>query len=591
MRFKEEPKKPEFKKRESALMALLISLSKALPAGLVAMMGGPMVAGALLLALGGLALGGGTLYLGLMASGLKTPNIKKNYSTFGKFLGDQKSMAETVLDPDAIRAASADNEEPHPDDETSLGYLIPEDMPGSDKDKDGKEKKDADYKKADGSKMDAEAARALKSRFGGDGEGGGGSLSGGNFIPMGGAGGSGIGAGAGRQLLGSGAGAGSSAGGATARNRKAAIRSTDGRFRTKRGAKASEALRNAGKIVSQAPRMDQLAAGYTGAGFGEIPKSASVLPGGPGGTAQGTIAPSGGSPTQPQMKGSLPSGQVTPDRKKEDEDATGGKGKFDDFSYGNVPWGAYIPALLMMLGAFIAWQKKVRYMEGLKKLILTLVLLAVFGFAIKKIIGEIKKDTCKKPEGCTAASPVAACESSCLAMNQEVFSDRNIGFPRKIIFMPLAIGFYSSELRAESSPPSCPPAPANCISKLGKTIGIILLGVGLALLMAALKGYGEAEAKQKAEKAEADLAKEKALEGIRQANEGINKAKASNFGPTSPQSGPPSAPPAQGSPYEDKLRTDPNYEGTEFNPSGNSGPDGAGNTYRTNLPSHRSGGT
>ncbi|MBI4370012.1 MAG: hypothetical protein HY547_07270 [Elusimicrobia bacterium] len=334
-----EPQQKKEEKKQGALAGLLMSLAKLLPGGVTNALGGPMVAGGLVAAMGVVGVGAPLALLGLKAAGWKSPAASKRGDAFNSMFGNVKGMTDSVMGEDAMRAAAVDDEEEHPDEETSLGLVIPEEVPGADKEKDKKGGDDSDraYKSKprvasyDG-KKDSEMMEKMKGRFGSEGGlgglGGGGS-SGGMMSA-----GSGGKIGASNSSL-------SSAGGASGNAQNAGIKKMGTRIGSSRSSSAVGRLRGAVSTAGKGYSTEQTAAGYQGAAFGEMPKSASIVGGGPGASVAGSVGSDSGITNDDLPSNVGASGSVTPDAIGEEATESSG---MSDFAVAALIAGAVIAA-------------------------------------------------------------------------------------------------------------------------------------------------------------------------------------------------------------------------------------------------------
>ncbi|MBI2071249.1 MAG: hypothetical protein HYT79_11705 [Elusimicrobia bacterium] len=345
---RQEQQETKFRK-EGALASLVGHLAKVLPSSWVSALGGPAIAGLTVAMCAAVAVGVPAAFFGMRAAGLlNPPKAQSKSDAFNKMFGSAKSMTETVLGEDAMRAASFEDEEAHPDEDTSLGYLIPEEAPGS---KDDKEKagegegeegkgKDKKYKTADGKEMDAKMAEALKGRFGGDKEGGGFSGGGGSLGLGGGGSAPGPMASAGSSLGSGGAGL-NTAAGSSAQSKRAGIKTGSTKIGSRRTG-AKKGLRNAAKVVNKGfATGDQTGAGMTGAGFGEAPKNTATIPGGPSGSVGGSGLGSG-SPDDISNPVNGPSQKIAPDPVTDTGAGDDGGGGIDPLTWALIGFGAVI---------------------------------------------------------------------------------------------------------------------------------------------------------------------------------------------------------------------------------------------------------
>ncbi|MEK6543782.1 MAG: hypothetical protein AABZ44_05050 [Elusimicrobiota bacterium] len=269
-----------------------------LPLSLATALGGPATAGMLMAAVGGVAFGVPAALIAVKTISEGMPKVPKGKLADRAFGGYSGAM-DSVLPADAMRALTTDEEEDHPDDETSLGMLIPEKLP---EDKDAKEKPakergektiptvqaigdNVPSKKALEEARKAFAGQGLSgSTAGGSGGSGGGAMTGAS------SGNSNLVKGAVSSVGGGGL---SSRAGGTGRAQKAGVRRI-GAVRTGKGA-GSKGLKGAAQLASKGYGMDQTAAGYTGAAMGEAPKTAAILSGA-GTSVSGGLSDSGGLP-------------------------------------------------------------------------------------------------------------------------------------------------------------------------------------------------------------------------------------------------------------------------------------------------------
>ncbi len=386
-------------KKEGALESFLASLAKCLPVSLVSALGGPGIAGLLVALTGAVALGVPAAYLGVRAMGWKPPAraAGSNTSAFGKVFGNVKGISESVLGEDAMRQLGAEGEGGHPDDETSLGYLIPEDIPKKEEgDKGDKEKV---YKNADGKNVDSKTADELKSRYAKKEAGaGGGGLSG---IGGGGGGGSGgqamSGAGA-QPSMGSGSGAGQSATGTMARGAKAAVKGGKVKIGTRKTGMMS-GLKGATQIANRGYGVDQHAAGYQGAAFGDAPRSAAIVAGGPSAGVGGASLRDGGLADSPMPSMGGQSGEVTKKDDDPEEEDDGGMSPVVALLLSFIAVAALAVLLnqtaILSLARAGGWQRGIAYaLAAVLATGLTVLSLALVAFMFMNNCGEAENEAC-----------------------------------------------------------------------------------------------------------------------------------------------------------------------------------------------------
>ncbi|MFC1522924.1 hypothetical protein ACFL6Y_11005 [Elusimicrobiota bacterium] len=290
--------------KEKGLLALLALCAKVLPVAWVTALGSTATAGALVAAAGIVTIGVPSALIVNKA----VSSYKEAASMAGKssqeeagagMFGDVRGAFDVSNPELAMRSRGLEEEDSHPDEETTLGLLIPEDYPtgaegsdeeggergsGAGKDSALADAKDALAKTKKGSKLsslkDRGKGSALSGLGGMGGAGGGGS---GGFSS-----GSGSQMRAGRSSMGSSAGKGlSSASGKTGRGRKAGVR-TKGRFKSRSGG-AYDNLKGAAKLSDRGyGTSDQTAKGVSQASFGQVPMGAGVVAGGPSAEVSGT---------------------------------------------------------------------------------------------------------------------------------------------------------------------------------------------------------------------------------------------------------------------------------------------------------------
>ncbi len=280
-------------KKKSVIGSFLVNLSKVLPKSLIGALGGPLVAGGVVAVAGGLIVGVPTAYLGIQsmkpASGIHRSSKE---SAFAKMFGGSKSLTESMLPEEAMRAANLENEQPRSDEESSLGLLIPEELPGAKEKEDKSDSKDKPSALTyGGKKLNPEDLAKWKDRIGSSGSG----LA---NTPGGGGSGPGVTAG-GTQSQGAfaSAGAGSAVGGKSGKSQKTAIKTFGGRMQAQQTGALAGAKR-AANLSQRAYTTDQLAAGYSGAAFGEAGRPASIVSNPNVATVGGVDAGMEGPPTQ-----------------------------------------------------------------------------------------------------------------------------------------------------------------------------------------------------------------------------------------------------------------------------------------------------
>lgn len=324
-KFQEVQKTPEnkkFTKKAGSLLGILLTLSRFFPASVVTALGGPTPAGLVVAALGAVGIGAPTAYFATKGvSGSSARGKKKGEKSFQKVFGSSKGPVGSVVSEEDQRAQNLEDQEAYPDEESSLGLMIPDEALGVKADKAGKSDGLDKIGKSSSKDIDIEfsgSSSKSRSRLSSGGGGLGGGLGG-----FGGGGGSGGGGGyapaGGKQAgvaspLGRGRGegkAGGSTGGATGRSSKTAI-TAGKRLQLPGGGKGLIGLQKKAETViaqcKEAQSADRNAA-CGGVAFSESPKGFSEIKKGPGAAAGSVVD---GLTTQPTLAQAPPPSQMGP---------------------------------------------------------------------------------------------------------------------------------------------------------------------------------------------------------------------------------------------------------------------------------------
>ncbi|MFC1522926.1 hypothetical protein ACFL6Y_11015 [Elusimicrobiota bacterium] len=286
----------KFSNKGKGLLAFLAIFAKVLPVSWVAAMGGPVTAGMIVAAAGGVTIGvpAALITTGAMSSSAPShaPGVidgtEDKQSGFASMFGAIRGAFD-IADPQlAMRTKNIENEEAHENEETSLGLLIPEEYPSEAGASGARSKRKRNPKVSSVSGKTRKDLSGLKGRFSSKGKS---QLSGFRSLGGGGSGGASSGGGlqrSGRGSMGSGgSGSLSSSGGGKGKSRKPGIR-TISKFKSRSGG-AYDNLKGAAKLSNRAyGSSDQVASGASGAAFGQVPQAAGVVAGGPSAEVSGT---------------------------------------------------------------------------------------------------------------------------------------------------------------------------------------------------------------------------------------------------------------------------------------------------------------